>query len=55
MSESQKNISENEERKPKLDNVSAIFTIIKDLCLYAANSSVDMDKIKKRVFARGFS
>jgi hypothetical protein len=38
-----------------LDIISAIFEIVKDLCKYNSEKSVDIDIIKKRVFARGHS
>ncbi len=35
------------------DNISAVFEMIKDLCFYKADKSVDIGLLRKRVLARG--
>lgn len=56
MLESQKNTSnESEDRKELKDDISSIFSMIKDLCGYKTNGTIDLEIIQKRVLARGFS
>jgi hypothetical protein len=53
--ESQKNLSFDEDRKPMHDLTSQIFEIIKSLCRYTTELSIDFDTLKRRVLSRGFA
>ena len=35
------------------DNISAVFEMIKDLCIYKSDRSVEIGLLRKRVLARG--
>jgi DNA replicative helicase MCM subunit Mcm2 (Cdc46/Mcm family) len=52
MLESQKHVCM-EERKELTDDISSIFGIIKDMCSYRVDGTVQMEVIEKRVLARG--
>jgi hypothetical protein len=38
-----------------MDDLSAIFSMIKDLCNYKEDGIIELDVLKKRVMARGFT
>ena len=40
--------------KPKTDNISAIFSIITDMCRASPNHTVKYDNLEKRVLAKGY-
>lgn len=56
MLESQKNVSiDGGDRKELIDDASSIYSIIKDICHYKEDKTVNIDVIEKRILARGFS
>lgn len=56
LEESQKSVLfDTEVRKPRQDNTSAIYSIIKDLCNYSTGKSVDMSVIEERIYRKGYS
>lgn len=54
MLESQRHVCM-EERKELTDDISSIFGIIKDMCNYRMDGTVEMEAIEKRILARGHS
>jgi hypothetical protein len=54
MLESQKHVSK-EERRELTDDISSIYGIIRDLCNYRMDKTVEMEAIEKRILARGHS
>ena len=57
MEESQKNLGMEKEgtRKPMHDYMSKIFEMLKDQCEYSDNKSVELDILRRRVLARGYT
>jgi ribosomal protein L25 (general stress protein Ctc) len=56
MEESMKNVAiEEAAKKDLIDDASAIFKMIKDLCLYCEIREVGVDMLQKRVLAKGFT
>jgi ribosomal protein L25 (general stress protein Ctc) len=56
MEESMKNVAiEEAAKKDLIDDASAIFKMIKDLCLYREIREVGVDMLQKRVLAKGFT
>lgn len=56
LEESQKNLGlEDDDRKPMHDYVSRIFEMIRDLCKYSPELSVNYQALKTRVLSKGFS
>jgi hypothetical protein len=44
-----------DERKDLTDDISSIYGIIKDMCMYRTDKRVEHEAIEKRVLARGHS
>ena len=41
--------------KPRIDNLSAIFTMIKEMCQYNSTKATDLNDIRDRIMRRGYS
>lgn len=56
MSESQKNVNpESDLRKEIKDDISSIFTIIKEMFNYRSEKSIDSDVLLKKIQTKGYS
>lgn len=57
--ESQRSVSstkfDGNKKDKTVDDLSSIYQIIKDLCEYSKDKSVEFESILKRVLARGFT
>lgn len=56
MAESQKNVNpDNEARKEIKDDISSIFSLIKEMSYYRTEEVIDNDILLKKIQAKGYS